>query len=86
MASWTSPCINDQAARARHMMPTNSSNFANLVMNRNCLTASSDLSTVIELTYSGLRSAVEDSDKDASSCSKIYEHTANHRRHGATFL
>jgi hypothetical protein len=31
------------------MMPTNSHNFANVVINRNYLTASSDLSAISEL-------------------------------------
>jgi hypothetical protein len=40
------------------MMLTNSSNFANLVMNLNYLTASSNLSTRSELAYSELRTPV----------------------------
>lgn len=33
MASRTSPCINDQPARTKHMLPTKSNNFANVIMN-----------------------------------------------------
>ena len=68
--------MKDQAARARHKIPTDSSNLGNVIN----LNANVDPGTPIALADSQLRSAVKAPGADLGIGSKVQKHTADSSR------